>query len=177
MPSWLSLAIHRSAAVRRWLVFGLFSFALVISSGCPKSADPPVEKSAEKGVLGKQTLRLQNLIETEDLLLDLNPRLIAICRELESGLADPSADLPLDLAECQDVRGLAPGDPGQLLHADSHYPDFIQVAHWPLQESAQQGVHPWAPLQSLDATWETMKIGVVSGDFTDSKGPYFSLGH
>ena len=119
----------------KWVAF----LVLVISCsifGCRKQASP-VGGSNEIGQTGitEEGLRVDNLIESEDLLLDLTPRLNALALWFQENSAGLKDELPKDLKSCDSVVGIADKDPAELFHADPSEPSFLEVIHWPMGES------------------------------------------
>ena len=96
--------------------------------GCRKQASP-VDGSNEIGQTGitEEGLRVDNLIESEDLLLDLTPRLNALALWFQENSAGLKDELPKDLKSCDSVVGIADKDPAELFHADPSEPSFLEV--------------------------------------------------
>ena len=162
-----------------WLV--LFSACKPNNSSSKKSGNNPNnEKTVKRPSLAErreQTEVLKNLIGTEDLILDLSPRLAKFSKYLEQSISKDGEklELPVDFSECQSIVGLQPVALDSVLHESKKHPSFVQQGHWPIATSPQSGINPWAILKSVDANWETVKFGVVSGDFSNSDQTRFSL--
>ena len=163
------------AHCEKWVAF------LVLFIGCSflgcKNQTSTVDGSSEVGQLGvnEEGLRVDNLIESEDLLLDLTPRLNALALWFQENSAGRKNELPKDLKSCDSVVGIADKDPVELFHADPSKPGFLQVIHWPVSESTDTSMNPWESAKRLNVAWETLKFGVVAGDFTNDLHDEFAM--
>ena len=81
-----------------------------------------------------------------------------------------------DLATCQEVRGLSDADPDTVFQHDDDHPKFVEAGQWPVSDSVtKSGTNPWSPINKIGVRWETMKFGVVSGDFSDESRTTFTM--
>ncbi|MFK7770038.1 MAG: FG-GAP repeat domain-containing protein [Mariniblastus sp.] len=147
--------------------------------GCGKKKPietAPVSKSS--GLSGNAKL-VADLISGEDLILDLTPRLNKLAKWFQETSAKDSPALPADFKTLTSVKGLLEQELESLFIPDDERPEVVEIATWPLAElstnptDSQQ--NPWAASFDLGATWETMKFGVVSADFTNESQTEFTL--
>lgn len=126
---------------------------------------------ADEGYIAKRrarTKRLTNLVDSEDLILDLSPRLGKFADYLQRTASGESLDLPIDFEECNSVFGLREISVSEIqsaFHSVDSKPSFVETTAWPIDQEAAAKANPWLPLVKLNAQWETIKFGVVSGDF------------
>ena len=118
---------------------------------------------------------IADLILSEDLVLDLTPRLNELAKWFQEDSAGNSKSIASDLATCESVIGLADVDPRDKFHSDSAEPMFLEVFHWPSSELASSKINPWESSKKLDVVWETMKFGVVSANFTSADQTEFAM--
>jgi hypothetical protein len=156
-----------------------WSLVLVIClmvPGCFKSkSDPQPTPAVSELESSKNEAAISNLIKSEDLILDLTPRLSRMANWFEENSAGRTSALQADLATCVEVYGLATAEPESVFRHDETHPHFVEAGRWPLAESDSEGVSPWEPLNAINARWETMKFGVISGDFSDADRTEFKL--
>lgn len=139
-----------------------------LAVGC-FSKKPPVTNNSSEHLTGDEKL-IADLIQAEDLVLDLTPRL----NELANWFEDPQAKLSSHLQSCRHTIPLADNLP--TFRHDEGEPKFIEVANWTIDSATPQaGLNPWESLQKLDVQWTTMKFGVVSAHFTNESKTEFSL--
>ena len=171
-----------SAAESQYLqksaVILFLTFVICLSvSGCFKSKPIPPDISSavpdSESIRNEQTI--SNLIKSEDLILDLTPRLTRMANWFEESLAGKITELQMDLASCEEVTGLAVVEPESVFRHDQTHPSFVESGHWPLSDSNSTGVSPWEAAKVVPAQWETMKFGVISGDFADQDRTEFIL--
>jgi hypothetical protein len=154
---------ERWVGCRKWLgaCFLMAAVTFTLGLGCSGETEgPAIENDPQADLV------LEALIESEDLVLDLTPRLTKLARWFES---PETSNRPLH-ASLQSVRtttGLQPIDVEQIFLQEPTMPTMITVAHWPIGEEAEGPSHPWAPLSQLAASWETIKFGVIKASFAD----------
>lgn len=143
-----------------------------VTPGCRRDPVDPVPVASE---LSEQDPAVSRLIESEDLILDLTPRLKGIAHWFE-GQSEPDRELPADLQTCREIVPLGEADVNSLFHTDFAEPDFLEVAHWPVSTTpSNAALNPWAAADALGVTWETMKFGVIAGDFSKPDQSEFTL--
>ncbi|MDG1873997.1 MAG: VCBS repeat-containing protein [Mariniblastus sp.] len=117
-----------------------------------------------------------DLIKAEDLILDLTPRLGQLATWFQEDSSGHSESLSEHLAQAGQVIGLQSLDPETIFHKESSEPEFLEIAHWPIAETAtSQATDPWEASKKLGVVWDTMKFGVVSGDFINETQNEISL--
>lgn len=145
-------------------------------SGCKERASTiDGFKGGSQAGAAEEEQRVNNLIESEDLLLDLTPRLIELATWLQESSAGLDAELPDDFKKCESIIGLADRDPAELFQVDSGEPGFLEIIHWPIGKSISGPGNPWESSKALNIGWETLKFGVVAGDFTSERHDEFEL--
>ena len=163
-----SAVLVKYAAMTNFVcVMAIVLLALVTNQGCigDKEAlvNPPLEETNPADVA-----TIRDLIKSEDLILDLTPRLSRIAAWYEQRSQDPQLPLTPELSECVSVTGLADASAEQVFHSDSSHADFVEVGHWPIAETPLlAAADPWQSAMALDAQWETMKFGAIAGNFSD----------
>ena len=159
-------------------LFCMLSISLVISTGCHKKPTNPNASSKNSGLTGHAKL-VADLIAGEDLVLDLTPRLNKLAIWFQESSEGKNPKLHADLKTCQSVTGLQKLDLDSFFQPAADQPKFIEVGHWPNGEShsnpTDEQKNPWHHLLELGASWETMKFGVVSANFTDDSQTEFAL--
>ena len=157
------------------LVMVFVSLTLVTNQGCERGKTPRVAAPSKEPNLAEVAL-ISDLINSEDLILDLTPRLSRLADWYEQRSQNPKLPLSPELLSCVSVTGLAAVNSEQVFHQDSNHADFIEVGHWPLAETVvASAIDPWQPVMALDAQWETMKFGAVAGSFSDIDNKVFVL--
>ena len=147
--------------------------AASLAIGCNKKKPDPVQPVKKE--LTKSEGIVSNLVETEDLILDLTPRLSKFAKWFEANSAGQTTGAFAELENCE-IVGLTAADPSTLFHSDSNHPAFVETANWPTATAAStdETSNPWGSLESLNAKWETTKFGVLSANFS-SDGKEFTL--
>lgn len=150
---------------------------VVLAAGCTKKkiAGNGSKPGTNKEALTESETLIVNLIESEDLILDLTPRLGRIAEWFQENSAGRNGELPDDLAGCKTLVGLAETDPETLFHSDSSEPDFLKIIHWPIADPITKAANPWEPANQLNVAWETLKFGVIAGDFATDRRTEISL--
>ena len=159
---------------------------LATNIGCKKETPKPVPAQPDPARVAREKANnalIENLIKSEDLILDLTPRLSRLADWFEKDSAANSADaadsqssLQSDLATLTETIGLANENSASVFHADPAKPKFIETGHWPVLSTPEASPkNPWLAASSLGAIWETMKFGVVAGDFTNDERTEFRL--
>ena len=145
------------------------SAVAIAFSGCSKKETPL--KSGVATLTGNEKT-ISDLITTEDLVLDLTPRLTRLAKwfqENPNSLAD-------DLKTCDAIHPLADADAESIFQNDAHHPEFVTVAHWPVATTpTTEPVDPWKAIDPLEVQWETLKFGVVESHFLNAEQTEFSL--
>ncbi|MEL7498401.1 MAG: VCBS repeat-containing protein [Planctomycetota bacterium] len=157
---------------------------LVLLPACKpaeKAADETPPKQGESiEERREQNDQIKDLVGTEDLILDLSPRLARFSEYLQRSISSNDAEagkleLPVDFSECKSIIGLDAVTPDSVFHQSEKYPSFIKSGYWPLTSSAETANNPWQSLTSLKADWQTFKLGVVSGDFDNPEQTRFTI--
>lgn len=156
------------------LITLVFMGAVLI--GCNNST-PPIGGSEEVGgsVLTEEERRVDNLIASEDLLLDLTPRLTELASWFQENSVGDKDELPVDFENCKSFVGIAELDPAELFGADPNEPGFLETIHWPIGEQTNEAINPWESAKRLNVGWETLKFGVIAGDFTNDQRDEFEM--
>ena len=144
--------------------------------GCkerPLVVDLP--KGGAQAELTEKKQMVDNLIQSEDLLLDLTPRLIRLAKWFQENSAGRQTELADDLKQCESLIGIADRNPAELFQADSSEPGFLEVIRWPMGVETSQPGNPWEAANGLHVGWETLKFGVVAGDFTNDRHDEIAL--
>jgi len=153
---------HEDSAFRLTAFCSLLTVFLMSCVSCQRGSDvkgggAKLRTEVEQSVTG--------LITSEDLILDLTPQLKRIALWIEERAIGAEAKPP-ELGEIVAVRGLAVADAEQLFARNEKYPEFLELAEWPIeQEVSLDSAYPWKPLDILGVEWEAMKFGVLSGSF------------
>lgn len=169
-------------------VFKLLGLLLIITSlGCPEPVKESENGGSKQGMQPaettdliakkrKESKQLKKMVSTEDLILDLSPRLGKFAKYLETSSSTvESPELPIDFVECQSITALQESPLDAVLKSDPKKPSFVQSGYWPIADEALANKNPWGPLKSLKADWQTVKFGVVSGDFSNDEQTRFTL--
>ena len=147
-------------------------------SGCGKKSAKPVAVPKSSGLTGNAKV-VADLISSEDLILDLTPRLNRLAKWFQDSSGGLEQELHADLQTCVSVVGLKNQSSSNFFRSDPGQPDFIETAHWPIAEAndnpSSSQKNPWNASRALKATWETMKFGVVSARFTNESQTEFTL--
>ena len=152
-----------------WLLASICVLSL-FATGCKKTNSPAGgPANAQTRSLSEDEQMIANLIKSEDLILDLTPRINALAKWFESDSQGTADALSPDLATCQSVIGIANANADTLLHHDSAEPEFLEVADWPIADSPASAVNPWEAAKQLAVQWETLKFGVLAGDFSNDE--------
>lgn len=164
------------AALTNFLsVMAIVLLTLVLNQGCVGEKEALVEPPAKETNLAEVAV-LSDLIKSEDLILDLTPQLSRIAAWYELRSQDSSLPLPPELSACVSVSGLAAASSDQVFHPDSDHADFVEVGHWPIVKTpVERAVDPWQSAMALKAQWETIKFGVIAGNFSDSDKNVFVI--
>ncbi len=145
--------------------------AVLICVGCSRAPNP-----AENESTAQTNRMIADLIECEDLVLDLTPRLSRLADWFETDGLHTDSLVHAELVSLTSVRGLQSANPNELFQSkDGQQPEFVTFADWPIEESESAATNPWAALSSTEADWETMKFGVVSAKFDDVDKTLFTL--
>lgn len=160
---------------RSWLVFAVM--VVLVVAGCERknpNGDPsdPGDRNAE---LTESEKLIDNLIQSEDLVLDLTPRLSRFANWFQDSSVRKGAAIPEDLVTCKHLIGLADVDAESLFHVDESEPEFLEILHWPLADAVSEAGNPWNAIEGMGVRWETVKFGVLAGDFTNSDHTEFLL--
>jgi hypothetical protein len=167
--------IEHDAITNFVFVMAIALITLAMNQGCVREKAIQVDPQA-KDTNHAEVALISDLINSEDLILDLTPRLSRLADWYEQRSQNPQLPLSPDLLTCLNVTGLASVSSEQVFHQDSSHADFIEVGHWPIAETVvEQPLDPWQAAMELDAQWETMKFGAVSGKFSDSEKSIFIL--
>lgn len=161
---------------RRWVALVVLVFGGLAFTGCKESSSPAVgAKQGGQPVVTEEERRVDNLIESEDLLLDLTPRLTGLAAWFQENSAGLKNELPDEFKNCDSFVGIADRDPAELFGADPSEPGFLEIIHWPIGEETNVAVNPWESAKRLNVGWETLKFGVVAGDFTNDQRDEFEM--
>ena len=121
---------HGHTVLRLMAFCSLLTVFLMSCVSCQKSSD--VEGgSAELRTEVEQSVT--GLITSEDLILDLTPQLKRIALWIEERAIGAEAEPP-ELGEIVAVRGLAVADAEQLFARNEKYPEFLELAEWPIEQ-------------------------------------------
>lgn len=173
---------NQSAVQVKYVVSTHFVFLMAVllltfvtTQGCVGEKEPsPNPPTGEINLA--ETAVIDDLIKSEDLILDLTPRLSRIAAWYEQRSQNPALPLSPELSDCVSVTGLAEISAEQVFHRDASHADFVEVGHWPLVEAPiETAIDPWQSAMSLDAQWETMKFGAIAGDFSDADKNVFVI--
>lgn len=147
----------------------MVAFSAMLSSGCKKNEPPVADRSAPESKLSGVEKSVSDLVASEDLLLDLSPRLSKLAKWLETTSGHPfDGPLHSEFQTCSQVKSLDVISAATLFEATPNYPSFVEIADWPIQNAlATVPIHPWQALQSLNVQLETLKFGVLSAKFTN----------
>ena len=144
----------------------------ILSMGCSRTND--VETQSAIAADPEAESKVTGLIEAEDLLLDLSPRLAAIGKWFEQHSDSTESELPSDLRSLVSVQGLA-ANLKDLEKAPDSQSIQAKIA-WPIDASAAKSArNPWLPLSALKANWETTKFGVISVNFQSDDAARFVM--
>lgn len=157
------IARGRCVSALRSLAFCFLLFVYLLTCvSCEKSSQTTGENSKAMSAI---EATVTELIASEDLILDLTPQLKMIALWIEQRAVDPEVNFP-GWADLAVVRGLAAPDSENLFRRDDAFPDFLEIAEWPIESEASPKVgYPWKPMDVFGVQWETMKFGVLSGSF------------
>ena len=99
----------------------LSSVLICIAVGCNKKESPNSNSSvaAANSSMTESERLVANLIKSEDLILDVTPRISKLAKWFQANSAGDSDELPADLKSCKSVTGLESQDPEKLFHTDS----------------------------------------------------------
>ena len=142
---------------------------LAIIAGCSKNETPPPLTVNPNGFTGEEKL-VSSVIASEDLLLDLSPRISAIASKIQQPDTGSNPFSNLDR-----VVGIRFKNGKLVLSASDTKPDFVQIADMETVAITPDGKSPWAQLDELEVKWETIKFGVLSTKFTGDDQTRFRL--
>lgn len=154
----------------------LLAICLTVSGCFKREKDPPSRPTVSSAESEAIEAAISNLIKSEDLILDLSPRLARLAHWFEENSSGDARELPPDLATCEQVRGLLAAKSDSVFHGDEAHPHFLESGNWPVADSfGSQPANPWEPSKAIGARWETMKFGVLAGEFSNADRTEFRL--
>ena len=126
--------IEHDAITNFVFVMAIALITLAMNQGCVREKAIQVDPQA-KDTNHAEVALISDLIDSEDLILDLTPRLSRLADWYEQRSQNPQLPLSPDLLTCLNVTGLASVSSEQVFHQDSSHADFIEVGHWPIAET------------------------------------------
>ena len=145
------------------------AFAVMLASGCNNEAQTNVRQPAAS--TEESTAVVKELINSEDLILDLAPKLAVLARSLKQNNSFQLTAIDSDskyiiLKQIPDLQSC-------LEPIASH--DKIFVGHVDTQDDSSRQVDPWWSFSQLIDRWDFAKFGIKFGQFFGGSKDEFKL--
>lgn len=123
------------------------------------------QKESKESPSSAVNSRVEDMIQSEELILALTPQLRLLSQEITTGKPEKSVALQKNTWGIS----LLPIEWNDLFkHQNIHYPQYVSTGNWPLaSEKENDQLPPWQALTQTSLQWEYAEFGVIKGEFDD----------